>query len=67
MSRNIVYINTTEKQMNQFAIGYMINPTLNVNRVLRAQVKKVSKEIFHQSIMIGIRMLWETRIHALLH
>ena len=35
------YINTTKKRINLFAIGYMINPTLNVNRMFRDQVEKL--------------------------
>ena len=30
MSKIIVYIKSTEKRINQFAIVYMINPTLHV-------------------------------------
>ena len=32
--------------MNQFAIGYMINPTLYVKKVFRDQVEKFLKENF---------------------
>ena len=33
LSKTFVYIDRTEKLMNQFSIGYMNNPTLNVNKV----------------------------------
>ena len=33
MSKTNVFINTTEDLINQFVIGYMINPTLHVNKV----------------------------------
>ena len=39
----LVYLFTTDKQINQFAIGYMIKPTLQVNTVFREQVKKMLK------------------------
>ena len=39
MSNIFVYINTRDERINQFAIGYMINPTLHVNKVFRDQVK----------------------------
>ena len=39
MYKIFVYIYTTDKQINQFEIGYMINPTLQVNKVFREQVK----------------------------
>ena len=41
--------------MNQSEIGYMINPTLHVNKVFRYQVEKFLKETFHQSTMTAIR------------
>ena len=36
-----------ENRVNQFAIGYMVNPTLHVNKELRDQVEKCLKENFH--------------------
>ena len=32
-------MNSTEKRNNLFSIGYMINPTLYVNRAFRCQVE----------------------------
>ena len=31
MTKTFVYMNSREKCMNQFAMGYMVNPTLYVN------------------------------------
>ena len=53
--QNIFYINIIEKQINQFSLGYMINPTLHVNKVFRYQVEKSLKEKFHQITMKGIK------------
>ena len=39
MSKNIVYMNSIEKRMNQFSIGYMINPKLHVNKVFRDKIE----------------------------
>ena len=36
----MVHIYGTEKNMNQFAIGYMIKPYLHINRIFREQVQK---------------------------
>ena len=55
MSKRLFYIYTTDKQINQFAIGYMINPTLQVNTVFREQVKKCLRATFHPSIMEDMR------------
>ena len=41
--------------MNQFAIGYMIKPTLNVNKVFREQVENFLRAAFHQNTTEGIR------------
>ena len=38
ITKGLVYLSTTEKQINQFSIGYMINPTLHGNKVFREQV-----------------------------
>ena len=40
MPKTFSYINGTEKCMNKFAIGYMVKPTLNVNKVFIEQVGK---------------------------
>ena len=33
MSKRMVCIYATDEQINQFAIGYVINPSLHVNKV----------------------------------
>ena len=38
MSRIMVYIYTTDEQINQFPIGCMINPSLQINNLFREQV-----------------------------
>ena len=43
--------------MNQFAIGYMVNPILYVNKALRYQVEKCLKEKFHSSTQSDIKNL----------
>ena len=55
MSKIFIYINGTEKRMNQFEILYMVNPTLHVNKVFIYQVYKCLRETFHPSKMPGIR------------
>ena len=35
MSKAIFFVNSTEKRINKFSIGYMVNPKLNVNKVFR--------------------------------
>ena len=38
MYKRFIWINGEKKHMNDFTIGYMINPGLNVNKTFRQQV-----------------------------
>ena len=40
LSKIIVHMYTTEKNIHQFTTGYMINPSLHINRVFREQAQK---------------------------
>ena len=51
-----MYMNSIGKRMNQFAIEYIVNPTLKINKVFSDQVEKKLEEIFHSSITSGIKM-----------
>ena len=55
MSIMLAYLYTPDKRFNQFSIGYMIKPTLHVNRVLRQQVEKCLRATFNQNTMVGIQ------------
>ena len=48
MSKRMVYIYSTDEQMNPFAIGYAIKPSLHVNKVFREQVKKCLLYTFNE-------------------
>ena len=37
MAKRFIWVNETKKCINEFVIGYMINPGLNVNKDLRYQ------------------------------
>ena len=47
----MVYLYSTDEKTNQFAIGYMINPSLHTNRVFREQVEKLLRAKFHENTM----------------
>ena len=51
----MVHIYRTEKAINQFEIGYMINPYLNINRIFREQVQKFLGCSFSTKTMKAIR------------
>ena len=46
MSKIMVHIYSTEKTIHQFAIGYMINPSLRINRIFRKQVQNAWVVLF---------------------
>ena len=41
MTKRFIWINETKKHTNEFTIGYMINPGLNVNIAFIEQVENV--------------------------
>ena len=40
MPKRMVHCYTIDKTINQFAVGYMINPSLKFNNVSRTKVEK---------------------------
>ena len=55
MSKIMVHFYSTDKGINQFSICYMINPSLNCNKVCRQQVEKYLSVSFHKNTMETIR------------
>ena len=55
MSKILVYMYTSYKRINQFSNGYMINPTISVNKVFREQVENFLRATFHQNTTEIIR------------
>ena len=53
--------------MNKFAIRYMVNPKLHVNKVFRDQLEIKLKETFHSSTQSGVKMQQRRRIIMFLH
>ena len=39
MAKRFIWINETKKRINEFTIGYMNNPGLNVNKTFREKVE----------------------------
>ena len=46
MSKRFIWLNETKKRINEFLIGYMINPGFNVNKAFRDQVEKCMHTTF---------------------
>ena len=51
MSKRMVHLYSTDERINPFAIFYMINPSLCVNKVFREQAEKFLKDRFHGKTM----------------
>ena len=41
MAKSFIWIEETKELINEFYIGYMINPKLNINKAFRKQVKNI--------------------------
>ena len=51
----MVHLYSIDEQMIQSEIGYMINPSLHINKVFREQVEKCLRATFHPNTMEIIR------------
>ena len=45
MAKSLIWINE-KKPINEFTIGYMINPNFNINKAFRVQADKCMKTTF---------------------
>ena len=54
MSKSYICLEETNQHINEFSIGYMMNPNLNTNKSLREQVKICLKNTFVPSTNIHI-------------
>ena len=55
MSKIMVHCYSIDESINQFAIGYMINPSLNCKKVFREQVEKCLSVSFNEKTMETIK------------
>ena len=46
MAKSYICLEETNQRINEFSIGYMMNPNLHNNKVFREQVKVCLKNIF---------------------
>ena len=69
MSKRMVHIYSKEKNIHQFVIGHLINPSLHINRIFREQVQKILGCSFSTKAMKTIRyflLMNNTSIMALI-
>ena len=55
MAKHFIWLNATKSYINEFTIGYMINPNFNINKEFREQVDKCMKTTFGQIAQPHIR------------
>ena len=51
MYKRMVHCYYIDETINQFLIGYMINPSLNCNKVFREKVEKLLSVSFNEKTM----------------
>ena len=51
MDKSFIWLEEKKQRINEFYIGYMMNPDLNTNKVFREQVKVYLKTTFYTSTM----------------
>ena len=54
MDKSYSWLGKTNQRINEFSIGYMMNPNLHKNKSFREQVKRCLKETFGPSTNIHI-------------
>ena len=51
MAKSYIWLEETNQRINDFSIGYIMNPNLNMKKVFREQVKVFMKTTFSTSNM----------------
>ena len=46
MAKSYIWLEETKERIDDFSIGYMINPNYNINKALEEQVTKCMKNKF---------------------
>ena len=52
MAKLFIWLTETKQRINDFTIGYMINPTLNVNKDFREKVEKCMYTTFGETAIV---------------
>ena len=46
MAKHFIFLEETNQRINEFSIGYMMNPNLSINKAFKEQVTKCMKTKF---------------------
>ena len=69
MAKTYIWLEETNQRINEFSIGYMMNPNFSINKALKEQVKVCLKNTFSTSTLSHISKILfkpDTRVLALL-
>ena len=58
MSKRYIWLEETNKRINEFSIGYIMSPNLNMNKVFRYQVNVCMKTTLSTSTMTPISKMF---------
>ena len=67
MAKMFLWIHETRERINEFSIGYMINPKLHINKSLKEQVEKCVNNTFGTLTQPFIKKLPQKRIPMYYH
>ena len=68
IDKSCIWLEETNKRINELSIGYMMNPNLSIDKIFREQVKVCMKNTFFTSTMTHISKILlkpDTRVLAL--
>ena len=68
MAKSYIWLEEKNQRINEFSIGYMMNPNLSMNKAFKEQVKLCMKNTFSTSTMTHISKILlkpNTRVLAL--
>ena len=63
MSQSCIWLEETNQHINEFSIGYMMNPNLSINKYFKEQVKICMKNIFGTITQQHISQILSKKIH----
>ena len=68
MAKSYIWLKETKERINEFSIGYTINPTLSIDKAFKEQLTKCTKNTFGAMTQPRISKILpkKTRVLALL-
>ena len=67
MSKSYIWIEEKNQRINEFSFGYMLNPTLYTNKVLKEQVQAYFKNTLGKDTKYHINTILQKKIQECWH